>query len=231
MKGALLALLVVGAVTAGIFFYWESNTTAVKVRVEKNLKDAQKRLSDAGEGITLTWKGVEAHPFPLGKGVRILSPALTRKGYGAQSLSIAYLDVEPRKEDISRIQVTGPLNVAVSDSHYGNFALSLQKFPSVMLRTPVEERTLPENSRSFMGDIRITPPEVLEKLPDDVMHQYSVVLPAKFSMTVEIGGRRVATDPLPTPATQLRNWQAIDYRLASDLEMLFTYLNNAAHSR
>ena len=45
------------------------------------------------------------------------------------------------------------------------------------------------------------------------------------------GGRRVATEPLPAPSSQLRNWKGIDYRLASRLDALFAYLNNEAHAR
>lgn len=32
-------------------------------------------------------------------------------------------------------------------------------------------------------------------------------------------------------SSQLCHWRGVDYRLASQFDMLFTYLNNEAHSR
>ncbi len=232
MKAALLTMLLAGVVAAGLAFYWHSTTSEVLTHVEKNLATAQKNLADAGEGVTLRWDRIERHAFPLGKGVRIIRPVLEHKAYGrTQSVTLEYLDVLPRSDDMSRIQLEGPLKALAKDASAEEFTLTYAAFPSVMFRTPAEEKTLPENSRSFMGDTRTTPANVLAALPEDQMHQYSIVMPAKFSLTITTSGAKRTTEPFAAAKVALRQWRPIDYRLAGNLDALFSYINSQAHAR
>ncbi len=230
MRGAAVAILVLLLTGAGLGAYWHLTTSEVLEHTQRNLKSAQKLLKEAGEGVTLSWSGIERHPFPLGKGVRILKLKLERKSGKNQTISLAYLDVIPRNDELTRLQVEGPLKANAEDSYNGAFALEMNKFPSVMFRAPAEEKKL-SDAKSFMGDRRTTPAELLNKLPEDIMHQYSVVMPPKFALTITYAGRKNTTDSLASSKTQLRNWQLIDYRIASDLDAFFSFLKREAYGK
>lgn len=229
MKGALISLLVMGAVAAGLTFYWDNNTSAMQAHVEKNLLAARKKFDVAGEGITLSWERIERHAFPLGKGVRVIAPSITRKnGVRHQGIFLDYVDITPRKEDLSRIQVEGPLRATAEDADYGAFALAYAQFPSVMFRTPAEEKALAGKHRSIVGGRRATPADVLSALPEDLAYQYSVVLPAQFSLTVTQGGVKKTVAPASMVAAGVRMWRTVDYRLARELDILFAVLDGTA---
>lgn len=235
MRSAALALLLVLAVALGLAYYWYQGTTAIKERVEENLREAQKQFSLSGEEVSISWAGIERHSFPLGKGVRILSPTIEHKSLNrVQTLTAEYLDIIPRSKTNSRILVKGPLHVTANDRYMNtaySYQLTLNAFPSVMLRTPEEEKLLPENNRSFLGESRTTPSAVLAKLPPERFHQISVVMPSQFTLGIEFAGKKKVTQPFTLPKAATRSWQPVDYHLAAQIEQLFNIITREVHYR
>lgn len=232
MRGWLASLLLVALVGAGLAAYWYDNTHRMQEAVAANLAAAKKQFAAANEGVSIGWKAIERHAFPMGKGVRVVAPFIERKTANrTQTISVEYLDLYPRNNDLSRMSIEGPAVVKVKDVYQSatyDYSVKLSHFPSVMFRTPEEEKQLPEKARNFLGDTRITPAEQLAKLPPEIAHQVSVVLPSGFTMVIS-AAKKTVTKAFSLPQAPVRKWQPIDYSLADEISALTDILTNAVY--
>ncbi len=217
----------------GYVIYWYYTASEVRSRTERNLEQAQRSLEKAAEGVTLSWDEVEVSGFPFSTFVRIINPAIERRSPDrSQRLSIAYIEIRPQSYGMSRIRLETPSNFKAVDTYKGHafvYEVTMTSLPEVLLRTPEAEMHLPLGRKNFFGEVRITSPELLARLPQDVLHQMAIQLPPHFSLHIDYAGKAKLTESYKLPKQMPRRWRPIDYMLAMDIDAFFNILTRAVH--
>lgn len=233
MRPLALFLLLFSLPFIGYALYWYDKASEVRSRAERNLQEAQRSLQAAAEGVTLSWEGVEVSGFPFSTFVRISNPAMERKTSDrSQRLSIEYIEIRPQSYGMSRIRLETPSHFSAVDTYKGHafaYELSMTTQPEVMFRTPEAEMYLPAGRKNFFGEVRLTPPEVLARLPQDILHQMSILLPPRFTLHIDYAGKVKASESYNLPKQMPKRWRPIDYKLAADIDDFFNLLTRAVH--
>ncbi len=232
MRGIALFFFLLSLPAIGFGIHWYNKSMDVAAAVEANIARANATFEDRGEPVSISYEGIETHGFPFQYGVRLIRPALTREMEGrTQQISMKALEITPMSIGTSRLKLDGEPVALASDTYQGHefvYELSFNNLPSVAFRTPEEEKRYPENRKTFLGQGRITPPELLAQLPDEYVHQVSVQLPTQFTMTIKYGDKE-GSRTYNFPKAPVRSWALIDYRISGDVEALFNLLTQIVH--
>lgn len=232
MRGGQIFAALMGLLVVGYIVYWYVDASSLRGKVEENLEVASRHFSEAGEGVKIGWEDVESHGFPFGVGIRIVAPYVERTvGERVQRIAIESLEVRPRGTE-DRFTVEGVPLLKVTDTYKGQvfpYEVHLSSFPSVMFRTPEEEKRLPKQPRRDLGEARHTPMEELMAMPPDLVHQMSADLPTRFTMNIDYAGRKKVTVKHNIPNAAVTPWRSIDYRVGKDMEAFFNLLTRSVH--
>lgn len=224
-----VAAAVVLIATGGYSYFWFSAASEAESKVRANLDQVINSLQSAGEGAQLHYVSVDAEGFPFSTSIVIRKPVLKVPSTGKElELRISHLRIVPEISDGSRYHLRMPKRIYATAKYPGKdiaYVVEVKPLPKVAFRTPIEQiRELELAKKSPFGLAgKGLDAEELKKLPEAIIHQFSVSWPSSLTLNMKFGEKSASKHySFNAALASVRLWQRNSFYVKYPIERFFS---------